>query len=76
MELYTFTVIPIAIKASIAIAEAAKKRADELYKSRIITTPEYESAQLALTQAQQTQAQALADYRIGLARLDLAVGRE
>ena len=32
-------------------------------------------AQLALTQAQNTESQALADYRIALARLDRAVGR-
>jgi len=36
---------------------------------------ELTDAQLALTQAQNTESQALADYRIALARLDRAVGR-
>src|SRR2546426_660853 len=38
------------------------------------TILELTDAQLALTQAQNTEAQALADYRIALARLDRAVG--
>jgi len=39
------------------------------------TILELSNAQLALTQAEDTEAQALSDYRIGLARLDLALGR-
>ena len=39
-------------QASLEVAQAAKKRADDLYTTRIITTPEFETAQLALTQAQ------------------------
>ena len=36
---------------------------------------ELTDAQLALTQAQSDQAQALSDYRIGIARLERALGR-
>lgn len=39
-------------KAQLDVAEANKKRSDELFKSRVITTNEYESATLQLTQAQ------------------------
>ena len=39
------------------------------------TILELTDAQLALTQAQNTEAQALSDYRIALARLDRAAGR-
>ena len=39
------------------------------------TILELTDAQLALTQAQNTEAQALADYRIALAQLDRAAGR-
>ena len=39
------------------------------------TILELTDAQLALTQAQNTEPQALADYRIGLSNLDRAVGR-
>jgi HlyD family secretion protein len=39
-------------KASLDVALAQKTRSDELYKTRIITTQEYENAQLAYTQAQ------------------------
>ena len=39
-------------KAQLEVAQANKKRSDELFKTRIITTPEFESAQLQLTQAQ------------------------
>src|SRR5262249_35708333 len=64
-----------------AAVQAARKTADYRlaqgrFDVRVGTIIELVDAQLALTQAQQTQAQALADYRIGLARLDLAVGRE
>ena len=39
-------------KAQLDVAEANKKRSDELFKTRIITNNEYESATLQLTQAQ------------------------
>jgi len=39
------------------------------------TTLELTDAQLALTQAQNTQAQAPSDFRIALAQLDRAAGR-
>jgi HlyD family secretion protein len=39
-------------RASLQVAEAQKKRSDEMFKSRVITAQEMEAAQLALTQAQ------------------------
>ncbi len=57
-------------QASIAVAEAAKKRADELYKTRIITLPEYESAQLALTQAQGAIVRATTNLDLAKQRLE------
>ncbi|MGV3709424.1 MAG: efflux RND transporter periplasmic adaptor subunit [Gemmatimonas sp.] len=39
-------------KAQLDVAEANKKRSDELFKSRVITNNEYEAATLQLTQAQ------------------------
>ena len=57
-------------KASLQIAEAAKKRADELYKSRIITTPEYEAAQLTLTQAQGSIVRATTNLDLAKQRLE------
>ncbi|MBL0169395.1 MAG: efflux RND transporter periplasmic adaptor subunit [Gemmatimonadaceae bacterium] len=57
-------------KASIEIAEAAKKRADEMFKSRVITTPEYESAQLALTQAQGQIVRATTNLDLAKQRLE------
>ncbi len=57
-------------QASIAVAEAAKKRADELYKGRIITLPEYEAAQLALTQAQGSIVRATTNLDLAKQRLE------
>lgn len=57
-------------QASIAVAEAAKKRADDLYKTRIITLPEYESAQLALTQAQGAIVRATTNLDLAKQRLE------
>lgn len=57
-------------QASIAIAEAAKKRADDLYKQRIITLPEYESAQLTLTQAQGQIVRATTNLDLAKQRLE------
>jgi HlyD family secretion protein len=55
---------------SIAVAEAAKKRADELYKGRIITLPEYEAAQLTLTQAQGQIVRATTNLDLAKQRLE------
>ncbi|MCC6243935.1 MAG: efflux RND transporter periplasmic adaptor subunit [Gemmatimonadaceae bacterium] len=57
-------------QASIAVAEAAKKRADDLYKQRIITLPEYESAQLTLTQAQGQIVRATTNLDLAKQRLE------
>lgn len=57
-------------KASIEIAEAAKKRADEMFKARVITTPEYESAQLTLTQAQGQIVRATTNLDLAKQRLE------
>ena len=57
-------------QASITIAEAAKKRADDLYKQRIITLPEYESAQLTLTQAQGQIVRATTNLDLAKQRLE------
>jgi outer membrane protein len=65
-----------AAKTAVASARENYRLAQGRFDVRVGTIIELTDAQLALTQAQQTQAQALADYRIGLARLDLAVGRE
>ena len=65
-----------AAKTAVASARENYRLAQGRFDVRVGTIIELTDAQLSLTQAQQTQAQALADYRIGLARLDLAVGRE
>ena len=65
-----------AAKTAVASASENYRLAQGRFDVRVGTILELVDAQLALTQAQQTQAQALADYRIGLARRDLAVGRE
>src|SRR5262245_10660719 len=65
-----------AAKTAVASAAENYRLAQGRFDVRVGTILELVDAQLALTQAQQTQVQALADYRIGLARLDLAVGRE
>lgn len=57
-------------KASIEVAQAAKKRADDLYKTRIITTPEYEAATLALTQAQGSIVRATTNLDLAKQRLE------
>jgi outer membrane protein TolC len=45
------------------------------FRTGIATIIDLTDAQLALTQAQQTEVQALADYRIAIAQLERAVGR-
>ena len=57
-------------QASLEVAQAAKKRADELYKNRIITTPEFEAATLTLTQAQSSIVRATANLDLAKQRLE------
>lgn len=57
-------------KASLEVATAAKKRADDLFKNRIITTPEFEAATLALTQAQGSIIRATANLDLAKQRLE------
>lgn len=64
-----------AARTAVASAQENYRLAQGRYDVRVGTILELTDAQLALTQAQNTEAQALADYQIGLARLDLAVGR-
>src|SRR5438309_7349399 len=63
--------------AQVAVAAATEnfRIAQGRFDAGVGTILELTDAQLALTQAQNTEAQALADYRIALARLDRAVGR-
>lgn len=57
-------------EAGIAVAEAQKLRSDELFKSRVITTQEYEAAQLALTQAQGAMVRATTNVDLAKQRLE------
>ena len=57
-------------QASLDVATAQKNRSDELYKTRIITTQEYETAQLALTQAQGQVIRARANLDLAKQRLE------
>ncbi|MEO7997873.1 MAG: efflux RND transporter periplasmic adaptor subunit, partial [Gemmatimonadaceae bacterium] len=59
-------------KAQLDVAEANKKRSDELFKTRIITTNEYESATLQLTQAQSGIVRANTNLDLAKQRLDEA----
>jgi len=63
--------------AQVAVASAQEnfRLAQGRFDAGVGTILELTDAQLALTQAQNGEAQALADYRIALARLDRAVGR-
>jgi outer membrane protein TolC len=63
--------------AQVAVASAQEnfRLAQGRFDAGVGTILELTDAQLALTQAQNGEAQALADYRISLARLDRAVGR-
>src|SRR5213594_5171566 len=64
-----------AAQALVASAQENFRLAQGRFAAGVGTILETTDAQLALTQAQNTEAQALADYRIALARLDRAVGR-
>ncbi len=57
-------------KANLEVALAQKARSDELFKTRIITTQEYENAQLALTQAQGQMIRANANLDLAQQRMD------
>ena len=66
----------------IGAAQKAVESADENYQlsrgrfdAGVANIIELTDAQLALTQAQSDEAQALSDYRIGIARLERALGR-
>jgi outer membrane protein len=63
--------------AQIAVASAQEnfRLAQGRFDAGVGTILELTDAQLFLTQAQNTEAQALADYRIFLARLERAIGR-
>jgi outer membrane protein TolC len=63
--------------AQVAVASAQEnfRLAQGRFDAGVGTILELTDAQLALTLAQNTEAQALADYRIALARLDRATGR-
>jgi outer membrane protein TolC len=63
--------------AQVAVTSAQEnfRLAQGRFDAGVGTILELTDAQLALTQTQNTEAQALADYRIALARLDRAVGR-
>ena len=64
-----------AAQALVASAQENFRLAQGRFDAGVGTILELTDAQLALTQAQNTESQALADYRISLARLDRAVGR-
>jgi outer membrane protein TolC len=66
------------IQAAQKAVESAQENfrlAQGRFDAGVGTILELTDAQLALTQAQNTEAQALSDYRIGLSNLDRAVGR-
>ncbi len=64
-----------ATQTAVASAEKNFSLAQGRFDNGIATILELTDAQLALTQAQNVEAQALADYRIALYRLDRARGR-
>src|SRR3989441_2595551 len=66
------------IQAALVLINSAQEKfrlAQGRFDVGVGTILELTDAQLALTQAQNTEAQALADYRIALAQLDRAAGR-
>jgi outer membrane protein TolC len=64
-----------AAQAAVASAEENFRLAQGRFDAGVGTILELTDAQLALTQAQNTEAQALSDFRIALYRLDRALGR-
>lgn len=57
-------------QAGIEVARAQKQRSDDLYKQRVITTQEYETAQLQLTQAQGQIVRATTNVDLAQQRLE------
>jgi outer membrane protein len=64
-----------AAQTAVASAQENFRLAQGRFDAGVGTILELTDAQLALTQSQNTEAQALADYQIALAQLDRAVGR-
>jgi outer membrane protein TolC len=64
-----------AAQAAVASAEENFRLAQGRFDAGVGTILELTDAQLALTQSQNVEAQALADFRIALSRLDRALGR-
>lgn len=56
--------------SQLEVAQAQKKRSDELYKTRIITTTEYETATLQLSSAQASLVRANANLDLAKQRLE------
>lgn len=65
----------LAARALVASAQENFRLAQGRFDAGVGTILDLTDAQLALTQAQSTESQALADYRIARARLERAVGR-
>jgi outer membrane protein len=64
-----------AAQAAVASAEENFRLAQGRFDAGVGTILELTDAQLALTQSQNVEAQALSDFRIALYRLDRALGR-
>src|SRR2546427_9841429 len=64
-----------AAQAAVASAEENFRLAQGRFDAGVGTILELTDAQLALTQSQNTESQALSDFRISLYRLDRALGR-
>ena len=64
-----------AAQKAVESAQETFRLAQGRFDAGVGTILELTDAQRALTQTQNTESQALSDYRIALARLDLAVGR-
>jgi outer membrane protein TolC len=65
----------LAAQAAVASAQENFRLVQGRFDAGVGTILDLTDAQLALTQAQNTEAQALADFRIALARLERALGR-
>ena len=64
-----------AAESAVVSAQENFRLAQGRFDAGVGTILELTDAQLFLTQAQNTEAQALADYRIAVARLERAIGR-
>jgi outer membrane protein TolC len=65
----------LAAQAAVASAQENFRLVQGRFDAGVGTILDLTDAQLALTQAQNTEAQALADFRIAIARLERALGR-